>query len=75
MSLYEPFHVEDSLTFKQAKARIRQLNGILRTDKSTGTRHVHYSATATAWITYEVSPTMADRFVLKFYKVCPCGGA
>lgn len=70
-----PFHVEDGLTYRQAKARIRQLGGILRTDVSTGIRHIHYSASATAWIAYESSPVVAGRFVLSFYRACPCGAA
>ena len=68
-----PFHVEDGLTYRQARARIRQLGGILRTDVSTETRHIHYSASATAWIAYENSPAVTGRFVLSFYRACPCG--
>lgn len=70
-----PFYVEDGLTYRQAKARIRQLGAILRTDKSTEFRHVHYSASATAWILYENSTAVPGRFILAFYRACPCGAA
>lgn len=74
MATPTPYDVKDGLTPELAKQYRRQAQAVWDQKRSTTTVHIYYSHLTGSWIEFKASTRYPGRFMLSYYRQCPCGG-